>query len=86
MLSPTITRTRIWYGTVGSATTESRSANRDHSQRPASVDFEDRKYREVAALEALADGTWYYDAKLKNVHVRVKVKAGEDRIVNLNFE
>ena len=35
---------------------------------------------------ALTDRTWFYDAAQKNVHVRVKVKAGEDCIVNLNFE
>jgi len=37
-------------------------------------------------LAALTDGTWFYDAAEKNFQVRVKVKAGEDRIVNLNFE
>jgi hypothetical protein len=57
-----------------------------HSKRPIGVDFEDRKYREVATLDTLADGTWYYDSKLENVHVRMHVKAGEDSIVNLNFE
>ena len=57
-----------------------------HVDKPASVGFEDRKYGEAAALAALADRTWFYDAAQKNVHVRVKVKAGEDYIVNLNFE
>jgi hypothetical protein len=57
-----------------------------HVERPSSVEFEDRKYREVAALGALTDRTWFYDAARKNVHVRVKVKAAEDCIVNLNFE
>ena len=57
-----------------------------HVERPSSVEFEDRKYREVAVLTALADRTWFYDAGQKNLHVRVKVKAGEDCIVNLNFE
>ena len=57
-----------------------------HVEKPASVEFEDRKYREVATLTALADRTWFYDAGQKNFHVRVKVKAGEDCIINLNFE
>jgi hypothetical protein len=57
-----------------------------HVERPSSVDFEDRKYNEVAVFSALADRTWFYDAKQKNVHVRVKVKTGEDCIINLNFE
>jgi hypothetical protein len=57
-----------------------------HVDRPSNVEFGDSRYREVAALNALTDRAWFYDAKLKNVHVRVKVKAGEDCIVNLNFE
>ncbi len=57
-----------------------------HVEKPGSVEFEDRKYREVAALSGLADRTWFYDAAQKNLHVRVKVKAGEDCIINLNFE
>ena len=54
--------------------------------KPSSVGFEDAKYGEAATLAALTDRTWFYDAAQKNVHVRVKVKAGEDCIVNLNFE
>ncbi len=57
-----------------------------HAEKPSSVEFEDRKYREVATLSGLADRTWFYDAAQKNLHVRVKVKAGEDCIINLNFE
>ena len=57
-----------------------------HVDKPASVGFEDRLYREVALLVNLSDRTWFYDAQQKNLHVRVKVKAGEDCIVNLNFE
>jgi hypothetical protein len=57
-----------------------------HVERPSSVEFEDRQYREVAAPGALADRAWFYDAARKNVHIRVKVKAGEDCIINLNFE
>ena len=57
-----------------------------HVERPASVEFEDRKYKEVPVFTALADRTWFYDARQKNLHVRVKVKSGEDCIINLNFE
>ncbi len=57
-----------------------------HVDKPSSVGFEDAKYGEAATLAALADRTWFYDAAQKNVHVRVKVKAGEDCIVNLNFD
>jgi hypothetical protein len=56
-----------------------------HAEKPASVEFEDRKYREVSRLETLADDCWFYDAAQKNLHVRVKVKAGEDNIININY-
>lgn len=54
-----------------------------HVDRPASVGFEDRQYREVTG--GLADQTWSYDAKARNLQVRVKVAAGEDRIINVAF-
>ena len=57
-----------------------------HVERPSSVGFEDGKYREAGQLDELSDRAWFYDAGQKNVHVRVKVKAGEDCIINLNFE
>ncbi len=57
-----------------------------HVERPSGVEFGDRQYRQVAGLSALTDRTWFYDAAQKNLHVRVKVKAGEDCIINLNFE
>jgi hypothetical protein len=56
-----------------------------HMERPASVEFEDRKYKEVASFAALADRTWFYDSRQKNLHVKVKVKAGEDCIINVNI-
>jgi alpha-glucosidase (family GH31 glycosyl hydrolase) len=57
-----------------------------HVERPASVEFENRRYREVTALGSPTDHTWFYDAARKNLHVKVKVKAGEDCIINVNFE
>jgi hypothetical protein len=56
-----------------------------HIERPASVEFEDHKYKEVASFGALADRTWFYDSRQKNLHVKVKVKAGEDCIINVNI-
>ena len=56
-----------------------------HVEQPASVEWNEKKYREAAKQGELEDGTWWYDAALKNLHVRVKVKAGEDCIINLNF-
>jgi hypothetical protein len=57
-----------------------------HLERPSSVEFGDRHYREVAAPGELSDRTWFYDEARKNLHVRVKVKAGEDCVIHLNFE
>jgi hypothetical protein len=56
-----------------------------HVERPASVGFEGSRYEEAPAADRMADRTWYYDAARKNLHVRVSVKAGEDRIVNIAF-
>ena len=53
--------------------------------RPASSSTT-KQYREVSRLETLADDCWFYDAAQKNLHVRVKVKAGEDCIINLNYQ
>jgi hypothetical protein len=56
-----------------------------HVDRPASVSFEQRVYRPAATPDALVDGTWFYDAVKRNLHIRVNVKAGEDNIINLGF-
>jgi alpha-glucosidase (family GH31 glycosyl hydrolase) len=57
-----------------------------HVERPSSVEFADRQYRQVTVLGELSDRTWFYDEARKNLHARVMVKAGEDCIINLNFE
>ena len=54
-----------------------------HVEKPASVGFRDAKYRAVPSPAAMADGTWFFDAARKNLHVRLRVKAGEDCIINL---
>jgi hypothetical protein len=54
-----------------------------HVEKPAGVGFRDVKYRQAASLAALADGAWFYDAARKNLHVRARVKADQDCIVNL---
>jgi hypothetical protein len=56
-----------------------------HVEKPAGVEFEERKYQEVGKQGELLDGTWWWDAANKDLHVRVKVKAGEDCIINLIF-
>jgi alpha-glucosidase (family GH31 glycosyl hydrolase) len=56
-----------------------------HVDRPSSVDFENRQYRQVEKSSEMADRTWYYDPAARSLQVRAKVKAGEDCIINLNF-
>jgi hypothetical protein len=56
-----------------------------HIERPSEVGFEGRKYGAVASAAAMQDRTWFYDAAQKNLHVRVRVAAGEDCIINLSF-
>ena len=56
-----------------------------HIDKPAAVGFENTQYREVGGAGRLADRTWFYDAAQKNLHVRVRAKAGEDCIVNLSW-
>jgi hypothetical protein len=55
-----------------------------HVDKPASVGFDQAPYREVSAQSRLGDRTWWWDPTTRNLHVRVKVKAGEDCIVNVN--
>ena len=54
-----------------------------HIEKPASVSFQHAKYREVPSPAAMAGGTWFYDVPRKNLHVRARVKAGQDCIINL---
>ena len=56
-----------------------------HVDRPAEVGFEGTRYPVVPALDKLVPGTWFYDAGRRNLHVLLRVAAGEDRIVNLVF-
>jgi alpha-glucosidase (family GH31 glycosyl hydrolase) len=56
-----------------------------HTGKPSAVEFEQLRFTEVRAASALSDRAWYFDSSKGNVHVRVRVRAGEDRIVNLLF-
>jgi hypothetical protein len=56
-----------------------------HVERPTGVGFEERMYQPVAAVDGLLDGTWFYDAQLQNLFVRVRVKAGEDNVIHLSW-
>jgi hypothetical protein len=54
-----------------------------HVEKPAEVGFQNVKYREAASLAAMTDRGWFYDAARKTLHVRVRVKADQDCIINL---
>lgn len=56
-----------------------------HCGRPQAAGFEGRAYAEITERGRMAHETWFYDAVQKNLHVRVRVAAGEDRIVNVTF-
>ncbi len=56
-----------------------------HTERPSSVGFGDRKFNESASQAELHNGSWFYDAAHKNLHVRTRVAAGEDCIINVEF-
>jgi hypothetical protein len=55
-----------------------------HVDKPSSVGFEGKAFRQVNGGE-MADRTWFYDARTRNLQVRATVKAGEDCIVNVEF-
>jgi hypothetical protein len=56
-----------------------------HVEKPAEVGFRNVKYRAVGSVGAMGDGTWFYDAARKNLHVRARVKADQDCIVNVGW-
>ena len=54
-----------------------------HVDKPSSVGFQNVKYRQVPSLAAMPARSWFYDAARQNLHVRVRVNAGQDSIINL---
>jgi hypothetical protein len=54
-----------------------------HVAKPASVEFDGKRYRQVQKSADMAGGAWFYDGQ--NLQVRAAVKAGEDCIINVNF-
>ena len=52
-----------------------------HTDRPRKVEG----CSEVQRVNLLRAGTWFYDARNRNLHVRRLVRAGEDVIVNVSF-
>ena len=56
-----------------------------HVDKPTEVEFEGKQLAEVGTLADLAGETWFYDKASRNLHARVNVREGEDRIVNVVF-
>lgn len=56
-----------------------------HVEKPTTVGFNEAKYREAPRQSELEDRSWWWDAQQKNLHIRLKVKAGEDAIVNIEY-
>jgi len=56
-----------------------------HLERPRKVAEGAAEYRNAGDRERLLPGTWFYDTGEKNLHVRVKARAGGDEIVNVSF-
>jgi hypothetical protein len=54
-----------------------------HVEKPTSVGFQNVKYREVPSPSAMPDRSWFYDTARKDLHVRARVTADEDSIVNV---
>jgi hypothetical protein len=40
---------------------------------------------EVRDSKALADRTWYYDAAMEAIRIRIRARAGADHIINISF-
>jgi alpha-glucosidase (family GH31 glycosyl hydrolase) len=53
-----------------------------HVDRPAEVGFAGVKFRQIRP-GALSDGTWSYDAKQRQLQIRVRVGKAEDSVINL---
>jgi alpha-glucosidase (family GH31 glycosyl hydrolase) len=56
-----------------------------HIDKPASVGFEDQKYKLAAAPGQMADRSWYYDAAQRNLQIRVHAKAKADTVIVIEF-
>ncbi len=52
-----------------------------HIDRPKSVEG----FAEVRSAGLLRAGSWFYDVRNRNLHVRTLTRAGEDRIINVSF-
>jgi hypothetical protein len=56
-----------------------------HVEKPAGVGFEDAHYQPAAAFGELKNRTWFYDAAAKNLHIRVRVNAGDVNVIHVTW-
>lgn len=56
-----------------------------HTTRPRAVEWGGAPFKRAASAADVADRTWFFDAARQSLEVRVRVKAGEDAIVNIGF-
>jgi hypothetical protein len=56
-----------------------------HLPEPRKVARGETVFTRVAGRDKLRSGTWFYDAALQNLHIRVTAPAGADVIVNVSF-
>jgi hypothetical protein len=56
-----------------------------HSERPAKVVAGETVFSEAESRDQLKPGSWFYDERNKNVHVRALVAAQGNVVVNISF-
>jgi hypothetical protein len=54
-----------------------------HIDKPSELEYDGKKLTQAARANALGYDAWFYDAALRNLHVRLSVGDNEDRIVNV---
>lgn len=56
-----------------------------HSERPRKIIAGEAVYSQAKARDQLRSGSWFYDTRSKNLHVRAMGPAGADVIINISF-
>jgi hypothetical protein len=56
-----------------------------HSERPRKISAGEALYSQAKARGQLRSGSWFYDTRNRNLHVRAMGSAGADVIINISF-
>ncbi|MBZ5585250.1 MAG: hypothetical protein LAQ30_24205 [Acidobacteriia bacterium] len=56
-----------------------------HVERPSTVGYQEIRYGEAGTQKELSDRTWFYETAKKNLHVRVRVNAGESSVIHIGW-